>query len=86
MINILFFGQLKERLNQDKIKIDLSELSDKQTNVANLRNYLQKQNVDWLEFLQFGQALVAVNQEIATEETEIADNDEVAFFPPVTGG
>lgn len=29
---------------------------------------------------------VAVNQEYATPETEVEEGDEVAFFPPVTGG
>lgn len=29
---------------------------------------------------------VAVNQEFATDETRIKDGDEVALFPPVTGG
>jgi molybdopterin synthase sulfur carrier subunit len=28
----------------------------------------------------------AVNQEMASGETPVADGDEVAFFPPVTGG
>ena len=28
----------------------------------------------------------AVNQEFATVDTVISDADEVAFFPPVTGG
>jgi len=32
------------------------------------------------------QVLVAVNQEYATLETEVHSGDEVAFFPPVTGG
>ena len=30
--------------------------------------------------------LCAVNQEIASEDTLVNDKDEVAFFPPVTGG
>ncbi len=30
--------------------------------------------------------LCAVNQEMASEDTLVNDKDEVAFFPPVTGG
>jgi sulfur-carrier protein len=30
--------------------------------------------------------LCAVNHEHATAETPVSDGDEVAFFPPVTGG
>ena len=29
---------------------------------------------------------VAVNQEFATPDAAIAAGDEIAFFPPVTGG
>ena len=31
-------------------------------------------------------ALVAVNDEMASWDTELADGDEVLFFPPVAGG
>ena len=30
--------------------------------------------------------LCAVNHEIANDSTQLSDNDEVAFYPPVTGG
>ena len=30
--------------------------------------------------------LVAVNQEYSDPDTEVKDGDEIAFFPPVTGG
>ncbi len=32
------------------------------------------------------QILCAVNMDYATPDTEVKDGDEVAFFPPVTGG
>ena len=51
--------------------------------------------VDWLKargsgyetaFSDVEAIKVAVNQEFAEYDTPISDNDEVAFFPPVTGG
>lgn len=51
--------------------------------------------VDWLSarspghaeaFAQPKQIRAAVNQEFARPESQVAANDEIAFFPPVTGG
>ena len=38
------------------------------------------------QYLAYGKALVAVNQELTSDDTVINDADEIAFFPPVTGG
>jgi molybdopterin converting factor small subunit len=38
------------------------------------------------ELIQKKKVLVSVNQEIAHEETEIRDGDEVALLPPFAGG
>lgn len=53
------------------------------------------QLVDWLKtqgpgyeaaFKDQNAVKIAVNQTFGTRETAVAANDEVAFFPPVTGG
>ncbi len=81
MLTVLFFGQLKELLNTTELKIE----GEYQT-VAELRQQLQKKGENWQEFLAHGRALVAVNQTMSNEQSVLSDNDEVAFFPPVTGG
>jgi molybdopterin synthase sulfur carrier subunit len=41
----------------------------------------------WQELLDSDRGvLVAVNQEMASRETAVRQGDELAIFPPVTGG
>lgn len=40
----------------------------------------------WSEVLLAPQVIVAINQKVADRDSAIAAGDEVAFFPPVTGG
>lgn len=86
MLNILFFGQLKDVLKTDSIQVGLVENGEQMNTVAKLRNYLQQEEGVWNEYLACGKALVAVNQELTSENTALKEGDEVAFFPPVTGG
>ena len=85
MLSILFFGQLRERLKTDKLSVDLTTLGNKPT-VQALRVHLAKSGELWQELLNSGNCLVAVNQTMATDETVLTSHDEVALFPPVTGG
>ncbi len=82
MLNILFFGQLKERLQTHGMQQLLQEIYC----VADLRKRLQLKGDIWQEQLALGKTLVAVNQKMASEEERLKDGDEIAFFPPVTGG
>jgi len=55
--------------------------------VAGLRTLLMARGGAWQTALAQGRALrVAVNQEMAQPATPVKPGDEVAFFPPVTGG
>lgn len=82
MIKVLFFAQFRERLGCSEMKYDI----DKSVSVSWLRNQLAMQGSTWQECLSEGNVLMAVNQTLATEHTMINNGDEVAFFPPVTGG
>jgi sulfur-carrier protein len=85
MLTILFFGQLRERLNTERLNIDSIELA-KPTTVASLCAYLSERGPLWKELIHSNNCLVAVNQTMATRATLLSNNDEIAFFPPVTGG
>ena len=86
MLKVLFFGQLREILQTDQLAVDMQDLDNSISNVGDLRTYLRQNGEFWDEYLVSSRSLVAVNQTIADEDTAIQDNDEVALFPPVTGG
>lgn len=75
-INILYFASLREKIGRGNDTLELSEP-------------LQVAQV-WQQAT--GQAsfpddvLIALNQEYTSADSLVNDGDEVAFFPPVTGG
>ena len=81
MLKILFFAQLRERLGVAHL-----EQSPVPPTVGALRTELSKQGELWLELLQKERCLAAVNQVIVGDDQTLQSGDEVAFFPPVTGG
>ncbi|MGL6313223.1 molybdopterin synthase sulfur carrier subunit [Vibrio sp. WXL103] len=81
MIKVLFFAQTRELLGHDEVEVEASFAS-----VEDLREHLAQQGGKWSLALESGKLLSAVNQSIVPLSTAIKDGDEVAFFPPVTGG
>ncbi len=82
MINVLFFGQLKESLQCDKSQLAI----DKPITIAQLKELLVEKNPSWEKYLFDKQLLVAVNQSMCSSLQLVCAGDEVALFPPVTGG
>ncbi len=83
-IQILYFANLREQLGKADESVNLP---DAVTNLHTLREWICERGDDWATLFSHRQKLMAaVNQEMARPETNISDGDEVAFFPPVTGG
>lgn len=83
MIKVLFFASYRERLNCDQL-----ELSDEQCpeTLSALRERLSTRGEGWREVLNDSRTLVAHNQTMVRRDVSLQKGDEVAFFPPVTGG
>lgn len=75
-INILYFASLRERIGRGSDTLDSSE----SLQVAQVWQQATGQE----SFPD--DVLVALNQEYTDADAVVNDGDEVAFFPPVTGG
>jgi molybdopterin synthase sulfur carrier subunit len=84
MVTVLYFARLREALGRATEELALpAEVRD----LAALRATLVARGGAWAAELGGGRAVrAAVNQEMASPETSVKDGDEIAFFPPVTGG
>lgn len=83
-VKVLFFANLREQLGTGGEDI---ELPAGVNTVAALRAYLIKRGAPWQGALAEGKLLrTAVNQDMTKSAAAIKAGDEVAFFPPVTGG
>lgn len=83
-ITIVYLARLREALGVGTERI---EPSPGLTNVRALREWLVERGGAWANELAPGRAVrIAVNHELATPDTAIDVGDEVAIFPPVTGG
>jgi len=76
MIQVRYLAALRERMGRDQDALD----ADAAATVAEVW-----ERVSEGEPLP-SNLLCAVNMEYAQASTPVSDGDEVAFFPPVTGG
>jgi molybdopterin synthase sulfur carrier subunit len=83
VIRVLFFARLREQLGCAELEIDWRQ---ELASVAALRQSLRQKQAGWDEVLGDANILCAVNQQQAGGEHSVNAGDEVAFFPPVTGG
>jgi len=83
MIRLRYFASLRETLG---VADEQLELPAGIRDVSDLGRWLQQRGGDWNSALGDRRLHVAVNQVIAGPDSIIEDGDEVAWFPPVTGG
>ncbi len=84
MITLLYFARLREQVGIGNEQI---EYGGDLATVGSIASLLRSRGDLWAEAFDGGRTLLyAVNQELAGRDTPVSDGDEVAFFPPVTGG
>ena len=82
-VRILYFAALREVLGcSDEtwapVAADLT--------LAQLKQQLADRGGDWQQLTTMKNLKAAINQTMANGDAPVKDGDEVAFFPPVTGG
>jgi len=83
-LKVFYFAALREQLGTAAEEI---ELPAGVATVAALRSHLRGRGGAWQLALADGKLIrTAVNQDMAQPADAIGAGDEVAFFPPVTGG
>ena len=77
---VKFFAALREAVGRSQVQWELAEGATVETLIAQLQG-----SVPGLESWA-GRAWIAVNRRYAARDTRLHDGDEVALFPPVSGG
>lgn len=82
MIHISYFARYRELLGLGEEQLDWEPAI---TTIELLRQFLVRRGDAW-QVLAESNLMCARNQELVSPTEPLADGDEIAFFPPVTGG
>lgn len=84
MLKIIYFASLRDRIGRAEEQLELpaqvATLSDLIAHLSELHGAV------WSEQINSTPVLTAINHEMCERSQSIKDGDEIAFFPPVTGG
>ena len=84
MITLLYFARLRETFGKASEQLSLPAGA---ATLESVRVLLTARGGVWAHELAAGRSFrAAVNQSVANADAPVKDGDEVAFFPPVTGG
>lgn len=81
-VTVLFFGSLSEQLGKRSETLELNGVNQ---TLSSVRQLLSLRGGYWTKLAE-NTILSAVNQQIVGSDYTLKSGDEIAFFPPVTGG
>lgn len=82
-IKVLYFAALREALGTSGETVALPAGCG---TLSAVRAFIAARGGDWETLAQMKNLRAAINQRMADPASVVSDGDEVAFFPPVTGG
>ena len=87
-ITIGLFAALREALGESELQLELSEVSydGSPADVAAVKAVLANRGADWREALYQPNLVHALNHRVVFTDAVVKEGDELAFFPPMTGG
>ena len=86
MLKIVYLARLRDALGRSSEALELADVGSLGS-VGALRAALRERGGPWAQELAEGRAVrIAVNHEMIAGDVALRDGDEIAFFPPVTGG
>jgi len=77
MIDVLFFAGLRDAVGESKVTVEATNITVEQLKEKLLESY---------DLPNLQQAMIAINEEYATDDAIVENGDVVAFIPPVSGG
>lgn len=81
-ITVRFFARLREELETESLQLP----AQPELTAGGLLQHLAQRGGPWQQLTGSQPVMIAVNQAMARPDTPVHSGDEVAFFPPVTGG
>jgi sulfur-carrier protein len=82
-IRVLYFASLREAVGSAGEEL---ALVDGVTTVGGVRAHIAARGGEWRNLVETKNLRAAVNQSVVGFDAPVQAGDEVAFFPPVTGG
>ncbi|MDH0646920.1 MoaD/ThiS family protein [Pseudomonas sp. GD03858] len=83
MIRVNYFARYRELLGSDGESLPWTPAL---ASLRDLRGLLLERGGPWAQTLGQANLMCARNQELCTLDEPLSDGDDIAFFPPVTGG
>ncbi len=87
-ITIKLFSALREALGESEFELDLAGLDHaaNELDVAAIKAALSQRGVAWRDALNQPNLVHALNHKVVFTDALVSEGDELAFFPPMTGG